>query len=80
MPEPFSVPELSVVAPSMNVTVPVGAVDPLVVTVAVNATEDPDMEGFALEARVVLVAASVGCWTVWVRTGEVLPLSFASPA
>jgi hypothetical protein len=55
MPEPFSVPEPSVVAPSMNATVPVGVLEPLVATVAVNITEEPDMERFALEARVVVV-------------------------
>jgi hypothetical protein len=60
----------------MNVTVPVGAVDPLVVTVAVNVTEEPDMEGFALEAKVVVVVAA---FTVWVSTADVLPAWFASP-
>jgi len=36
---------------------------PLVVTVVVNVTDEPDMEGFALEARVVVVAAE----TVWLE-------------
>ena len=57
-PEAFSVPVPNAVAPSMNVTVPVGAVDPLVVTVVVNITEEPKMEGFVLEAKVVVVVAA----------------------
>jgi hypothetical protein len=55
---PFSVPVPSVVAPSMNVTVPVVVVEALVVTVAVNITEEPNMEGFVLEAKVVVVVAA----------------------
>lgn len=66
----------SAFAPSMNVTIPVGVVDPLVITVAVNITEEPDMEVFALEAKVVVVIAVL---TVWVNTEEVLPAWFASP-
>jgi hypothetical protein len=58
------------------VTVPVGVLEPLVVTVAVNVTAEPDMEGFVLEAKVVVVVAA---FTVCVNTEEVLPALFASP-
>jgi hypothetical protein len=59
----------------MNVTVPVGAVDPLVVTVVVNVTDEPDMEGFALEARVVVVVGR----TVWLNEPELLGAKLAFP-
>jgi len=65
----------SAVGPSMNVTVPVGAVDPLVVTVVVNVTDEPDMEGFALEARVVVVVGR----TVWLNEPELLGAKLAFP-
>ena len=66
----FIAPVPSVVAPSMNVTVPVGVAEPPLVTVAVKVTEEPDMEGFAPEARAVEVNA---CCTVWVSAADVLP-------
>lgn len=75
MPEPSSMPVPSAVGPSMNVTVPVGAVDPLVVTVVVNVTDEPDMEGFALEARVVVVVGR----TVWLNEPELLGAKLAFP-
>ena len=53
-PEPSSVPEPSVIAPSLNTTVPVG-VAALAVTVAVSVTGWPDTAGFADEERVVVV-------------------------
>src|SRR5262249_23701308 len=57
-PDPFRVPVPSVVVPSLKVTVPVGvAVVPDGVTVAVNVTDCPNEEGFALDARAVVVAA-----------------------
>jgi hypothetical protein len=58
------------VAPSEKVTVPVGVPVPgasglivvvpgvIGVTVAVNVTESPDVDGFRLEARVVVVGTS----------------------
>ena len=65
----MSVPVLSVVPPSLNVTVPLGAVpapEPgaVTVTVAVKLTDWPTTEGLADEASVVVV----GAWlTVWVK-------------
>jgi len=64
----LSVPVPSVVLPSLNVTVPV-AVDG--VTVAVNVTDAPNVEGFADEDTAVVVDALL---TVCVRAEEVLPL------
>ena len=57
--EPFSVPVPSVVAPSLNVTVPVGVPLPgaTALTVAVNVTDWPTVEGLAEEVTVVLVLA-----------------------
>ena len=49
---PLSVPVPKVVAPSLNVTVPV-AVDG--VTVAVNVTEAPNVDGFSEDATLVVV-------------------------
>jgi hypothetical protein len=45
MREALRVPLPSVVAPSMNVTAPVGDPEPFVVTVAVKVTEEPHREG-----------------------------------
>jgi hypothetical protein len=45
-----------IVAPfEVNATVPVGVGDPVGDTVAVNVTDCPEVEGFMLEARLVLV-------------------------
>ena len=62
------VPVPSVLVPSLKVTVPVA---PDGVTVAVNVTEVPKVDGFAdeLKPRVVLVLL-----TVWVSVGDVLAL------
>jgi hypothetical protein len=73
-PEPFNVPVPIVVAPSLNVTVPVG-VPELPVTVAVNVTGEPTAAGFALEVRVVVVL----CDTVCVKTADVLVTSSVAP-
>jgi hypothetical protein len=54
---PLNVPVPSVVAPSLNVTVPLAA---LGVTVAVKVTLAPKVEGFRLEANVVVVAVVEG--------------------
>ena len=51
----LSVPVPSVVAPSLNVTVPVAV---LGVTVAVNVTDCPNAEGLVLDATVVVLAAT----------------------
>jgi hypothetical protein len=54
LPSKVAVPRL--VAPSKNSTVPVG-VPVLELTVAVNVTDCPKTEGFADEARLVLLVA-----------------------
>jgi hypothetical protein len=64
---------LIVVAPSLKLTVPLGLAP---VTVAVNVTDCPTVDGFCDELRLVVVLA----WTVCVRTGEVLAALFVSPA
>ena len=56
----------------MNVIVPVGVLEPLVVTVAVKVTEEPAIAGFALDANAVVVVAGVGL-TVCVSVADVLP-------
>src|SRR2546428_12635683 len=66
----------STVAPSRNVTVPVGT--PAVeVTVALRVTACPVVEGFGVEVRVVVVAAAAGAFTIWVTTAEVLAANAA---
>jgi hypothetical protein len=55
-PEPFRVPVPRFVPPSIKVTVPVG-VPPVPVTVAVNVTDWPAVEGFREELRAVLLGA-----------------------
>jgi hypothetical protein len=62
-----------VVVPSLNVTVPAGL---LPVTVAVKLTAPPAAEGFALEARLVEVAAA---FTICDNAGEALAVFLASP-
>ena len=69
-----SVPVPSVVAPSLNVTVPVGA-SPVIV--AVNVTAPLNTEGLALE---VSTAVLVTGFTVWLSVAEVLVALLASPA
>ena len=74
------VPLLSVAVPSvsepfLNVTVPVG-VPALDVTVAVNFTEAPKVDGFSEEVTEVEVVAGL---TVCVSTGEVLPAKSVLP-
>lgn len=73
-------PLLSVAVPSapepfLKVTVPVG-VPPLDVTVAVNFTEAPNVDGFKEETTEVVLVA---CLTVCVSTAEVLPLKSVLP-
>src|SRR5579863_494583 len=64
------------VVPDLNVTVPVGL--PLVVTVtaAVNVTSCPTVEGFRLDASVVLLGYLL---TTCFSAGDVLPVLFTSP-
>jgi hypothetical protein len=57
-PEPFNTPDPKVAAPSLKVTVPIEMPDPAGgVTVAVNVTVWPQIEGFSEEVSVVEVAA-----------------------
>ena len=73
-----SVPVAKVIGPFLNATLPVGVPPPLGVTVAVNTIAWPVTEGFAEEARVVVVLA---VFTVWVSAVVVLlPVKFVSPA
>jgi len=68
---PASVPDPMFVAPSKNVTVPVGVPDP-VATVAVKVTLWPNVEGLFDDVTVVVVDAGGGAFTVCVNAGEVL--------
>jgi hypothetical protein len=63
--------------PIWNVTVPVGVPLPDGVTVAVNLTACPTIDGFKDETRVVAVA--VFATTFCVIAGDVLPFELASP-
>src|SRR5207247_9079441 len=66
----------STVAPSRNVTVPVGT--PVAeVTVALSVTACPVVEGFGVEVRVVVVAAAAAAFTTWVTTAELLAANVA---
>ena len=69
----ISAPVPSVVAPSLNVTVPVGVPAPgaVAVTVAVKVTDWPNTDGLTEEATPVLVPALL---TVCVKLTEVLVL------
>jgi hypothetical protein len=71
----FNVPLPIEVAPSRKITVPVG-VPPVPVTVAVNVTVCPAVDGFTEEITVVL---EVRPWTTCVNTSEMLLEEFASP-
>jgi hypothetical protein len=57
------------VAPSKNVTVPVG-VPEAVATVAVKVTLWPNVDGFKDEVTVVVVVAGGAAFTVCVNAGE----------
>jgi hypothetical protein len=74
-PESDAVPR--VVAPSLNVTVPVGVPLPgaLTATLAVKVTGSFKPEGFTLE----LTVAEVEACTIWVSAAEVLPRKLTSP-
>jgi hypothetical protein len=68
---PDSDPDPILVAPSKNVTVPVG-VPEAVVIVAVKVTLCPNVDGFKDEVTVVVVVAGGGAFTVCVIAGELL--------
>jgi len=69
---PLNVPDPILVAPSKNVTVPVG-VPNVVDTVAVKVTLWPNVEGFNDEVTVVVVVAGGGgAFTTCVNAGDVL--------
>jgi hypothetical protein len=76
-PEPFNVPVPIVAAPSLNVTEPVGVPAPgaTAATVAVNVTDCSTVEGFALDATVVVVFDLL---TVSERAEDVLGVKFVS--
>src|SRR5438105_12216692 len=81
-PAAVTVPVPKVLAPSLNVTVPLGVfeLEALGVTVAVNVTAWPNSAGLGEAASVVVVAmADGGEVTVCVSAAEVLPLKFVSP-
>src|SRR5437868_6606986 len=67
--------------PSINVTVPDGVPEPGVpaLTVAVNVTGCPSIDGFAELVTVVRVDDNVARLTVWLRAAEVLAVKLASP-
>ena len=52
-------PLFRVVAPSRNVTVPVGVPGETLATVAVNVTDWPVTDGFGAETRVVVLGAAI---------------------
>src|SRR3989441_2175860 len=68
----------STVAPSRNVTVPVGT-PAAEVTVAFRVTACPVVEGFGVEVRLVVVAAAAGGFTIWVTTADVLAANGGAP-
>jgi hypothetical protein len=80
-PDPFSVPVLNIVVPSVKVTVPDGTVVPEAgVTVAVNVILVPETAVVADAVRAVLVPSGVAiAATVIVTAADVLPLKLESP-
>src|SRR5207244_12635820 len=66
----------SAVAPSLNVTVPVGTPAPEV-TVELSVTVWPTVEGFGVDVRLVDVAAAAGALTTWFTVGEGLAADVA---
>jgi hypothetical protein len=65
-----------IVAPFLNVTVPVGVPLNCGTTVAEKVTDSPTVEGFTDETSMVVVVA---WFTNWCSGGEVLPAKFVSP-
>jgi len=78
--EPFSGPLPKVVAPSLNVTVPVGVPGDVDVTVAVNVTDCPARLGFRLDASAVEDGFSAEGLTTCETAGETLAACAESPA
>jgi hypothetical protein len=74
-PAPLSDAVPRTVAPSRNVTVPVGVPDAADVTVVVNVTDWPKVEGLRDETTVVVDGAGL---TLWLWIAEVEPLKLAS--
>src|SRR5207245_11241289 len=68
----------SVVAPSRNVTAPVGTPAPDV-TVELSVTVCPTVEGFGVDVRLVDVAAAAGALTICVSVGAVLGANAGLP-
>jgi hypothetical protein len=78
-PEPLSVPGPKFVAPSRNITVPVGTFVPLAgVTLAMNETLAPAV-AVAGPVSAVVVETSAAAFTTCDKAGEVLVENFASP-
>ena len=63
-PEPFRIPVPNVVTPSMNVTVPAGTPAPEL-TVAVNVTGWPKVDGLGVREVVVVVLATLAAVVDW---------------
>jgi hypothetical protein len=80
-PLPFRVPVPNDIAPSMNVTIPVGTVMfPLgPATVAVNVTCCPAVDGFWDDVTAVVVAGRVDAFTTCANAGDVDPAKLESP-
>ena len=76
LPDALRVPVPSVVAPSLNVTVPVGVPVAVEVTEAVKVTDCANTEGFNEEMTAVTLAAG---FTVCVSAVEALVEKVASP-
>ena len=72
----LSVPWPMLVPPSEKVTVPVGLLEPVAVTVAVKVTAWPHTVGLVPVTTAVLLLAFV---TVWVMADDVLALKLLSP-
>lgn len=69
--------DVSVVVPSLNVTLPVGAMELVDFTVALNVTDCPYVDGFRDEVTAEVVVAAL--FTVCVRIGDVLPKKSVAP-
>ena len=65
-----------IVAPFLNVTVPVGVPLYCDTTLAVKVTDSPTGDGFTDETKMVVVVAR---FTNWCSGGEVLPAKVVSP-
>ena len=75
-PEVFEVTVPKVTVPLLNVTFPDGVTPVADVTVAVNTTACPKIEGFGVDISTTAVVALL---TVWVNIGDVLEALLLSP-